>query len=268
MGDFEMKPAEEIRRIVKKMSFQAGPEANEHLWADLAKARELRENAQPVADRENTRRWSMRHRISRLAVAALIGVGGLTAVVVGVNVGQYYYFEGKQADGTYRFRSEQAWVSGTVRDANGVEQPVITRRTTSVAVGPDRPDGSLDVEQTRKDLEEIDRLRQQDLRYLRGVIETETSGGFHRTLLYDYTLSDGRTYCSNEGDPDRKDETQHLTTAQWDELNQLRQAGKGQDAGTQEKQVKGRLFIFQRQRFILGDGTEVIRSEGTPKDSQ
>jgi len=261
-----MKPAEEMKRIVKKMSFWAGPETNEHLWADLAKARELRENAQPVPARANTRRWSMRHPISKWAVATLIGVGGIAAAVVAVNVGQYY-FEGKQADGTYQFRSEQAWVSGTVRDANGVEQPLITKRVTSVTVGPDSPDGSLDVEQTRKDLEEVDRLRQQDLRYLRGVIETETSGGFHRTFLYDYTLSNGRTVCMNEGDPDHKEGT-HLTAAQWDELNELRRAGKGQDAGTEEKQVKGRLFSFQRQRFVLSDGTEIIQFEGTPKDHQ
>jgi len=261
-----MKPAEEIKRIVKNMSFRAGPETNKHLWADLARARELRENAQPVPDRENTRRWSMRHPISRLAVAALIGVGGITAAVVGVNVGQYY-FEEKQADGTYQFHSEQAWVSGTVRDANGVEQPLITKRATSVTVGPDSPDGTLNVEQTRKSLEEIDRLRQQDRRYLRGVIETETSGCLYRILLYDYTLSNGRTLCMSENDPDQKDET-HLTTAQVHELNQLTRTGRGQDTGTQEKQVKGRLFLFQRQRFVLSDGTEVIRSKGTPKDSQ
>jgi hypothetical protein len=266
MGDFEMKPAEEIQRIVKKISFRAGPEANEHLWADVAKARELREDAPPVADRENTRRWSMRRPISKLAVAALIGVGGITAVVVGVNVGQYY-FEGKQADGTYQFRSEQAWVRGTVRDANGVEQPLITKRTTSVTVGPDSPDGTLNVEQTQKDLEEIDRLRQQDIRRLRAVFDTEAGGGLYRILLYDYTLSNGRTLCMSENDPDHKSEM-HLTTAQRDELDQLTQAGKGQDAGTQEKQVRGHLFLFQRQRFVLSDGTEVIRSEGTPKDSQ
>jgi len=207
----------------------------------------------------------MNSKIARLALAALIGVGGITVVVVGVNVGQYY-FEGKQADGTYRFRSEQTSDGGTHRDANGVDQPLITRRTTLVAVGPDSLDGTLDVERTRKDLEEIDRLRQQDLRHLRAVIDTETGGSFHRTLLYDYTLSNGRTFCVNEGDPDHKEGT-HLTTAQWDELNQLKRAGKGQDAGTQEEQVKGRLFSFQRQRFVLSDGTEVIWSQGTPKDN-
>jgi len=266
MGDFDMKPAEEIKRIVKKMSFRAGPEANEHLWADLAKARELREDAQPVSDRENTRRWSMRHPTWKWAVAALIGVGGITAAVVGVNVGQYY-FEGRQADGSYRFRSEQAWVSGSVRDANGVEQPIITHRTTSVAVGPDSPDGTLNVEQTRKDLEEIDRLRQQDIRRVKAVIDTEAGGSFRRSLLYEYTVSSGRTFCVGENDPDQKDGT-HLTTAQMDELNQLTRTGKGQEAGTEEKQVKGRLFLFQRQRFVLSDGTEVIWSKGTPKDSQ
>jgi hypothetical protein len=266
MGDFEMKPAEEIERIVQKMSFRAGPQTNEHLWTDLAKARELREDAQQVPDRGNIRRWSMGHRISKLAVAALIGIGGITAVVVGVNVGQYY-FAGKQADGTYRFRSEQAWVSGTVRDANGAEQPLITKRVTSVTVGPDSPDGTLNVEQTQKDLEEIDRLRRQDIRHLRAVIDTEAGGGFYRSLLYEYTISNGRTYCSNEGDPDQKDET-HLTTAQIQELNQLTRTEKGQDAGTEEKQVKGRLFLFQRQRFVLSDGTEVIQARGTPKDTQ
>ena len=208
----------------------------------------------------------MNSKMAKLGVAALIGVGGITAVVVGVNVGQYY-FEGRQADGTYQFHSEQTWVSGTVRDANGVEQPLITKRMTSVTVGPDSPDGTLHVEQTQKDLEEIDRLRQQDIRRLRAVIDTEAGGGFYRSLLYEYTLSNGRTYCSSEGDPDQKDQT-HLTTAQKNELNQLTRTGKGQDAGTQDKQVKGRLFSFQRQRFVLSDGTEIIRSRGTPKDSQ
>lgn len=261
-----MKPAEEIERIVKKISFQAGPEADERLRAELSKARNLRESAQPVSDRQNARRWSMRHPISKLIVAALVGVGGITAVVVGVNVGQYY-FEGRGEDGTYRFRSEQAWISGSVRDANGAEQPIITRRTTSVALGPDSPDGGLNVEQARKDLEEIDRLRQQDIRQLSGVIDTETKGGSHRSFLYNYTLSNGRTFCVSEGESGRKDGTQ-LTGAQWDELTQLRQAGKGQDAGTREEQVKGRLFLFQRQRFVLNDGTEVIWSKGVPKESQ
>ena len=210
----------------------------------------------------------MRISTIKTLTAALIGVGGVTAVVVGVNVGQYY-FEGRQADGTYRFRSEQTTDGGTYRDANGVDQPLITRRTTLVAVGPDSPDGILDVERTRKDLAEIDRLRQQDIRELKGVFETEVNGyREHRGLNYSYTLPDGRTALVNEADPDDRDRKVVLTADQWKELRQLRDAGPGEDRGTEEKEVKGRTFIFHRQRFVLSDGTEVIWSKGTPKDDQ
>ena len=122
-------------------------------------------------------------------------------------------------------------------------------------------------EKYRDYLEEIDRLRQQDIRRLSAVIDTETTAGWHRAFLYDYTPSNGRTVGMCEGEPGQTDGTQR-TTAQWDELTQLRKAGPGQDAGTQEKLVKGHLFTFQRQRFVLDDGTEVIWSQGTPKNSQ
>jgi hypothetical protein len=210
----------------------------------------------------------MRHPISKLAVAALVGVGGITAVVVGVNVGQYY-FEGREADGTYRFRSEQTLDGGSYRDANGVERTVMTRRTTSVAVGPDSPDGTLDVERTKRDLAEIDRLRQQDIRELKAVTETEVNGARERrTLYYRYTLAGGRSMLANEPDWDDRDYKRVLTTDQWQELRQLRDAGSGEDCGTQEKEVKGRMFTFQRQRFVLRDGTKIIWSKGVPKSSQ
>ena len=32
-----------------------------------------------------------------------------------------------------------------------------------------------------------------------------------------------------------------------------------------EKEVRGRMFSFKRQRFVLSDGTEVIKSVGRPK---
>ncbi len=210
----------------------------------------------------------MRHPISKLVVAALVGVGGITAVVVGVNVGQYY-FEGRQADGTYRFRSEQTSDGGTYRDANGVEQTLITRRTTVVTVGPDSSDGTLDVERMRRDLAEIDRLRQQDIRELKAVDEMEVNGARERrTLYYRYTLASGRSMLRNEPDPDDRDYQRVLTADQWEEFQQLRKAGPGADSGTQEKEVRGRIFTFQRQRFVLRDGTEVIWSKGAPKGSQ
>jgi len=210
----------------------------------------------------------MRHPISKWAVAALIGVGGMIAAVVGVDVGQYY-FEGRQADGTYRFRSDQTFDGGTYRDANGVEQTLITRKTTVVTVGPDSPDGTLDVEQMTRDLAEVDRLRQQDVRELKGVDEIEANRARERrTLYYCYTLASGRSMLRNEPDPDDRDYKEVLTADQWREFHQLRRAGPGEHLGTQEKELKGRMFTFKRQRFVLRDGTEVIWSNGVPQSSQ
>jgi hypothetical protein len=56
-----------------------------------------------------------------------------------------------------------------------------------------------------------------------------------------------------------------LTEADWEEFNQLKQTNEGEYLGTEEKQVKGRIFTFTRKRFILSDGTEIIRSEGRLK---
>lgn len=262
-----MRPAEEIERIVKEMSFRAGLQTDEHLWADVSQAQPWQQPTRSVLNRKNTRRWSMRHPISKLAIAALIGVGGMTAAVVGVNIGQYY-FEGRQPDGTYSFRSEQTFDGGTYRDANGVEQRLITQKTTVVTVGPDSPDGTLDVERTKRDLAEIDRLCQQDIRDLKAVGEIEVNGTRERPVLYySYTLADGRSILRNERDPNDRDYKEVLTTDQWQEFHQLRRAGPGEDLGTQEKEVKGRVFTFQRQRFVLRDGTEVIWSKGVPKSS-
>lgn len=260
-----MSTPDNLKDMIRRANCDATDALRRRLWQDVAAGLHQSRTAR-AGSSSPAGRIAMNSRIVKLAIAGLIGIGGMTAAVVGVNIGRYY-FEGRQADGTYQFSSEQTWVSGTMRDANGVEQPIVTTRATSVTLGPDRPDGTLDVEQARKDLEEIDRLRQQDIRRLKAVFDTEAGGGFYRSLLYEYALSNGRTYGSCEGDPDQQDGT-HLTTAQKGELNQLTQTGKGQDAGTEEKQVKGRLFLFQRQRFVLSDGTEVIWSKGTPKDSQ
>ncbi len=260
-----MSSSAAIENAIRRANCGASEAMRRRIWEDAARARNSSESAKQVVNPQNTGRWIMRHSMTKLALAALVCLGGLTAAVVGVNIREYY-FEGREADGTYLFKSEQTFDGGTQRDANGVEQRLITKHTTVVTVGPDSPDGTLDVERTRRDLEEIDRLRQQDIRELKWVIDTETSQGSHRTLLYEYTLSDGRKWCRNDTDPDRRDGTR-LTTAQWNELHQLQDAGKGQEAGTREEQIKGHLFSFQRQRFVLSDGTEVIRSEGKLKDT-
>jgi hypothetical protein len=122
-----------------------------------------------------------------------------------------------------------------------------------------------DAEQTRNDQREIVILRQQDKRQLIGVKELTANGELDlRVFRYQYTLSDGRTRDIGEGDV-----VNHvLNKEQRQEWLQRRDAGSGEDLGTYEETVRGRVFVFKRQRFVLGDGTDIIWASGTPKDGQ
>jgi hypothetical protein len=126
-------------------------------------------------------------------------------------------------------------------------------------------DEVTDVEQTRRDLEEMKVLSQQGKKELLKVVETMTDSTLRlRTHLYKYELSDGRTMKMGEyagGDF-------ALDKAQWDELNSISKAGPGEYFGTHEETVEGRVFSFKRERYSLSDGTEVIESVGTPKEDR
>jgi hypothetical protein len=50
-----------------------------------------------------------------------------------------------------------------------------------------------------------------------------------------------------------------------EEFRQLKKAGAGEDLGTCEQTVEGRVFSFKREKYLLSDGTEFIWSVGTPK---
>jgi len=47
-------------------------------------------------------------------------------------------------------------------------------------------------------------------------------------------------------------------------LNQHKHADKEEYISI-EKEVKGRIFVFKQQRYVLSDGTEIIVSTGMPK---
>ena len=122
------------------------------------------------------------------------------------------------------------------------------------------------MEQTRQDLEEIELLYQQDKRELLQVEIMMTDGTLEiRTHVYKYKLSDGRIIDMREG---AGGEHSLAGTALWEEWRQLKKAGPGEDLGTYEETVEGRVFSFKRERHLLSDGTEVTYSVGTPKDSQ
>jgi hypothetical protein len=248
MGDFDMRPAEEIERFVKHLSFRASRAMDEDLWANIARAGDGR-TQESAPDRRDIRRFIMRMSSTRIAIAALvcIGVGAITAV--GVTVGRIYY-RGETADGTHHiFYTEGPSGDGfTVMDANEVT-----------------------AEQAQADLEEMQSLSRQGKRELLRVKETIIGAYRLKTHEYRYQFSDGRT--GEMGEP--ADDMPMYSQEQWRkfspqlaESRRLREAGPGEDLGTHEETVEGRVFSFKRERYVLSDGTEVIWSVGTPKDGQ
>jgi len=243
-----MKPAEEIERTVKHISFQASRAMDEQLWADIAQAGKCR-LSMSSSERKGIRRFTMATSTTRrIAVAALILIGAGAITAVGVNIGRVYYW-GTSEDGTrHFFRSEGG--QGALGDG------FITMDANNVK----------DVQQTERYREERKRLSEQGKKQLLRVEETSINGAVDMLMHeYKYTLADGRTHEMREGmkwgggfDDEKR----------WQEWRQLRDAGPGKDLGTSEQTVEGRVFSFKREQYTLKDGTEITWSVGTPKDGQ
>jgi len=192
-------------------------------------------------------------------VAVVIGVGTI-ATAVGLKV-RKYYFVGRETDGPYNkynFKSELETVE--------LEDGSTEVRGRMVGIASMDPNFTIDVEQKIKDLEEIDLLRQQNDRELVTVEEQEVNGKPQpRTFIFKYVLADGSEEMMGEGDPGERS----LTKEQMDELlslrlKRLKHADKEEYISI-EKEVKGRIFVFKQQRYVLSDGTEIIVSTGMPK---
>jgi hypothetical protein len=247
MGDFDMKPAEEIERFVKHLSFRASRAMDEDLWANIARAGDGR-TEELAPDRRDIRRFIMRISTTRIAIAALICVAIGAGAVVAVNVGQYFYLG--RDDGGHRFISDDG-------------QSVVTMDDADVP----------DVEQARNDLQEMKLLSEQGKREVIRAIEITVNGRSEpRLLVYKYQLADGRTREMGEVAPgEAAPEHGHayiLTDAQNKEMIRLKEAGPGEDLGTYEEEIMDRMFEFKQQRYVLSDRTEVIWSVGTPQDGQ
>jgi len=179
------------------------------------------------------------------AVIALICTGLAAATVVGVKIYKYHYFD-KDEEGRHRVLRE-----------DGRSMWVFSNKTA------DNPELAVQT------AEEMDLLKQQGIKELVSVHEIEVNGRLGRRRLgYKYTLSDGRTIRQYEDDPDTQDRESSLTQAQEDEIINLLRADEYVTIGFEEKEVRGRTFSFERNRFVLSDGTEVIKSIGKPSEER
>jgi hypothetical protein len=138
-----------------------------------------------------------------------------------------------------------------------------------VEFSPDDRDISIPPDFRSLSLEgEMKTLSEQGKRELLEVKETIIDTYRLKTHKYRYQLSDGRT--EEMGEP--ADDMPVYTQEQWkefgpqlEEFRRLQKAGPGEDLGTYEETVEGRVFSFKREKYFLSDGTEVIWTIGTPK---
>jgi len=228
---------------------QKYPEAVEMLTSRTSRA-----SREVLGEIERSQTIYVRRRAWKVAaVFAVVIVTGAIATTVGLKV-RKLYFRGREPDGTYVFRTEPEKVD--VGDGRTVTRTRMVKSTVD-------PNKTIDVEQKIRDLEEIDLLRQQDARELVSVIEKEVNGKLsRRTFMFKYVLADGREIKDGDPDPDFKES---MTEAQEEELISLLRADEYEKIGLEEKEFRGRMFSFERNRFVLSDGTEVIWSVGRPK---
>jgi hypothetical protein len=114
------------------------------------------------------------------------------------------------------------------------------------------------VEQKRKDLEEVDALRQRNARELLRVTDTDVNGKpLGRAFFYKYVLADGRTEGFNEGGGEMESDRQQIAD--------LRQRGQREIWNITEVEVRGQIQRHLYCRYVLSDGRGVTESEPDPK---
>ena len=77
-----------------------------------------------------------------------------------------------------------------------------------------------------------------------------------------YRLADGTAVTYAEGKP--KSPKIDLTGADWAELIKLCESGAGEPLAEYTAEVHGQAFLFKPVKYVLSDGTEVVRAPGQP----
>jgi hypothetical protein len=193
-------------------------------------------------------------RIWRIAAAAgiLVCLGG----ALGTLIDMRYHLADRPADGIglpVGKDAQEAYAPGSpLPDANGVMETVQTAREPEKADILPEP-GDIEVVMVGAN----DHSPAQ-------VIEVKARGR-PATPLH-YAVAQGRRNVVETST--RSSPPNSLSPADWVELSQLRQAGKGEGLGTQERQLNGHAFVFHRERYTLRNGAKVVVSVGMPKDTK
>ncbi len=138
-------------------------------------------------------------------------------------------------------------------------------RTKTVGESDPDPNVRIPVLSPEQD-KEVWRLRSLKQGEYLGDLDREINGHIFSCETYIFTLADGTVVTHAVGE--RKDRKIYLTDADREELRELRMSGAGELLEITEREVRGQKFRFERRRYILSDGTEVIKAVGKPKDNQ
>ncbi len=239
-----MKSAEDIKRYFQQATLSTNPNKHEAVFEEIQRAQDQSQKVKRVCNQALLRRIIMKTLMTKAAAVILICTGVAAAAVVGAKIYKWRFI-GKDPERGYLLQSEDG------------------RSTTNVPEGwADSPELAVKVR------EELDLLKQRGDGELISVIEKEVNGKLiSRYLRFKYVLADGREIKSGELDPDFK-RTGTLTEAQEEEIVNLLRTDKYVTIGHEKKEVRGRMLCFERNQFVLSDGTEVIWSRGTPEDDR
>ena len=101
------------------------------------------------------------------------------------------------------------------------------------------------------------------------TLETIEQPMYGKTFVFERhlcALADGTVATLSVGKV--KGAKTNLTEADWKELRGLIGTNAGEFLGAYEQVVRGKVFAFERKRYTLSDGTQVMQAKGKPKDGQ
>jgi hypothetical protein len=214
-------------------------------------------------------RGGARIRARWKTAALLLGLLGLAAAAteLGLQVSRYH-FEGKARDGAYIFTTTEPATTYGGTNANGAAHRISIMSMTGIRPDSGKELDAAGIEQQRKDLEEIDALRQRNARELLSVTDTAVNGKVQpRVYTFKYVRADGRKEIISEGAPGpAADPSPAQRERVQEEIAALRQRGQREITGIRETEFKGQ--VVQRTlfcRYTLSDGREETIGEGDPE---
>ena len=117
--------------------------------------------------------------------------------------------------------------------------------------------------------EQIDEIWRLKLLGQGETLETVEQTMYGKTFVFERhkcTLADGTVATLSVGKV--KGAKTDLTDADWKELRGLMDTDAGQFLSAYEQTVRGKVFAFERKRYTLSDGTQVIQAKGKPVEGR